>query len=63
MSKEHEYRTLEPIRLSGWYEHTDGTIGRYVWAESKSGPLLVRVVRGWSEAAACDAERERLLNS
>jgi hypothetical protein len=24
-------RTREPVTTSGWYEHTDGTIGHYQW--------------------------------
>lgn len=39
--------TIEPITVSGWYEHTDGSVGEYHW---RSGRLQCdRIVAGWSE--------------
>ena len=41
------HQTTRPVEGSGWYEHTDGTVGEYVW---RDGALYCdRVVGGWAE--------------
>lgn len=38
--------TLKPVESSGWYEHEDGTVGRYTW---RNGRLkLDETVANWS---------------
>jgi hypothetical protein len=50
-------RTLEPVTLSGWYEHADGTVGYYHWA--RSGVLeTTRVLPSWAAVAAWEANYE-----
>ena len=39
--------TKEPVTLSGWYEHTDGTVGEYRWAGGQV--VLGRVAACWAE--------------
>lgn len=47
--------TTRPVTTSGWYEHTDGTVGRYLWA--KGVPVLRETVASWAETTS---EEERL---
>lgn len=48
--------TIEPVTLSGWYEHTDGTVGYYHWHQGFARCTLV--VSGWTEVGEIkDAER------
>lgn len=47
--------TLDPVKLSGWYERTDGTVGLYTW---RAGRLdLDEVATSW---AAVPTREERL---
>lgn len=47
--------TNEPVTTSGWYEHADGTIGRYAWV---NGSLkLCETVACWD---ATTSEEERI---
>lgn len=51
--------TIQPVTLSGWYEHTDGTIGYYAWTNGRVRGLERRiVVPTW---AATKPSRELLL--
>ena len=51
MTKELEsIPTKEPVTTSGWYERTDGSVGRYVWHTSRL--KLVRVVASWADVAS-----------
>jgi hypothetical protein len=36
-----DHTTTEPVTIGGWYEHTDGSRGRYAWIEGQ--PRLVEV--------------------
>ena len=46
--------TIKPVTASGWYEHTDGTVGRYTW---RAGRLkLDETVADWS-LTLTEAER------
>jgi hypothetical protein len=35
-------RTIHPVELDGWYEHTDGTFGFYVGAARAGGPTMTQ---------------------
>jgi hypothetical protein len=48
-------RPIGPVSTDGWYEHTDGTIGRYVWVDGY--PRLRETVCGW---ASVPSETERI---
>lgn len=39
--------TKEPVTLSGWYEHDDGTVGEY--RLNQYGAQLARTVASWAE--------------
>lgn len=56
--------TTRPVTVSGWYDHTDGTVGQYRWVDGRA--TLVRTVATWAHVpdasmALDDAEylRER----
>lgn len=50
--------TKEPVTTSGWYEHTDGTVGHYIWS---SGVLSRRqTVASWLDVPERDyADEDR----
>ena len=44
--------TLEPVTFDGWYEHADGTVGKYCW---HNGTVrLVNEVSSWAEVRDTD---------
>lgn len=46
--------TKEPVSLSGWYEHTDGTVGYYI--HSSPGRVRhVHTVAGWQDVPSNEA--------
>lgn len=46
--------TRAPVTVSGWYEHSDGTIGHYVW---RGGNLVLdQVVPSWSDVESAKSE-------
>lgn len=48
--------TLEPVTVGGYYEHQDGTVGRYVWS---SGTLcLIATYPNWPAVKAIKNEWE-----
>lgn len=49
--------TLEPVTESGWYERTDGTVGRYVWVGGYV--RLAQLAKDWKDAADKDQWRNR----
>lgn len=42
--------TKKPITVSGWYEHEDGTVGRYTWGQY--GPVLQEEAADWAAVLA-----------
>jgi len=42
--------TIEPITVSGLYEHTDGTVGKYTWRDG-------RLCHDWTESGWVEAAR------
>jgi hypothetical protein len=42
-----EIATKEPVTISGWYEHSDGTVGEY--SVNNYGPQLGRTVASWAD--------------
>jgi len=38
--------TIEPVRDSGLYEHSDGSVGRYTWVDG--APILRATYPDWS---------------
>ncbi len=38
--------TTKPVTTGGWYEHTDGTVGRYLWVNGQV--MLSQVVASWA---------------
>ena len=35
-----DFETTEPITVAGWYPHTDGSQGRYVWTKRRIAALV-----------------------
>lgn len=54
------YVTVEPVTLSGWYTHTDGTVGYYCWRHGLDGnhPRLAETVSSWAAVRRRDLERQ-----
>ncbi len=46
--------TKEPVTIGGWYEHTDGSVGHYLWANGNA--RLQRTVPSWADVPS-DEER------
>jgi len=49
-----EVSSIDPVTTSGWYERTDGTIGKYVWREGRLA--LDCVVLGWDAVPSPEAD-------
>lgn len=57
MLKNKTPHTCQPITISGWYEHTDGTIGEYNWHNGRAS--LGRVVASWADVPSAADEEAR----
>lgn len=51
---------INPLALSGWYEHTDGTWGFYTWEVTAGRVELVPVITVRSQAETVGPPPERL---
>lgn len=49
-----EYTLNEPITIGGWYEHADGTVGKYLWIDGRI--RLSVVATSWREAQTYDRQ-------
>jgi hypothetical protein len=49
-----EKTTIEPVTVGGWYEHSDGTVGRYSWHEGQL--RLNETVPSWADVQS-DSDR------
>jgi hypothetical protein len=63
---QHRRITLQPIELGGWYEHDDGSVGRYLWLNGQ--PKCVQVVASWAdqslaETSAADLDSAAMQNA
>ena len=43
------YTTVEPVRGSGWYELTDGTVAEFVWRNGR--PEIDQRAHNWAAVA------------
>jgi len=46
------HSTINPVTVSGWYKHTDGTIGYYRWHRGQL--KREKVVASWADAEVAD---------
>ena len=54
--------TKEPVTLSGWYEHDDGSVGEYR-IDHQHGPQLTRAVVGWADVPSREQDLQDAIDA